>query len=142
MFVLASYIQKNTSDPKVDGKNISVKWPCAFEQQCMWMFLLIFSARWRQPSSLWGTTWCLEVTIAPSRCGTWRTWDLRLPPYAPTRLLIGKSSRLVWCKNSFLKLVVSEEKRTMRYLFQIFWKLKIFSVLYYRSHKIWQVQLW
>lgn len=55
---------------------------------------LFLSALWHQPCSQWGTTWCLEVTIAPSRCGTWRTWDLQLLPFAQTRPLIGKSCRL------------------------------------------------
>lgn len=63
-------------------------------------FHLFLSALWHQPCSLWGITWCLEVTIAPSRCGTWRTWDLRLLPFAQTQPLIGKGSRLVRCKTA------------------------------------------
>lgn len=61
---------------------------------------LFHAAPWRQLCSPWETTWCREVTIAPSRCGTWRTWDLRLLPSAQTQLLIGKSSRLVRCKTA------------------------------------------
>ncbi len=89
---------------------------------------LFLVAPWRQLCSPWEITWCLEVTIAPSRCGTWRTWDLQLLPSAQTRPLIGKCSRLVRCKTASWECCYWTSGDNTVPVFRKFWEIeKLYS---------------
>ncbi len=89
---------------------------------------LFLAAPWRQLCSPWEITWCREVTIAPSRCGTWRTWDLQSLPSAQTRLLIGKSSRLVRCKTASWECCYWTSGDNTVPVFRKFWEIeKLYS---------------